>query len=193
MTKSKIKYGDWANDDLLLVETILRYVRNGEAINDACKEVEEKLNYTRTFTTLKHRWFTVLKKQYEHAFNLALKEGKKKKKKRYRQSQSVNPDEVGINDVLKVVKAYSERVSKEDEDRKRNEELAKENQAIKDKLNRISEELNVISDLLEYEKAKNNDLIKTIQTLNSIGFNLDESNRKKFKVDKQGVVEVPTR
>jgi len=193
MTKSKIKYGDWENDDLLLAETVLRYVRNGDVINDACKEVEEKLNYTRTFTTLKHRWFTVLKQQYEHAFNLALKEGKKKKKKRYRQSQNPNPDEIGINDVLKVVKAYSEKVSREDEDRKRNEELKKENQAIKNKLNKINEELEVISDLLQHEKAKNNDLIKTIQTLKSIGFNLDTDSGKRYKVDKQGVVEVPAR
>jgi RsfA family transcription factor len=193
MTKSKIKYGDWENDDLLLVETILRYVRNGEAINDACKEVEEKLGYTRTFTTLKHRWFTVLKKDYEHAFNLASREGKKKKKKRYRQSQSVNPDEVGINDVLKIVKAYSEKVDREENERVKNEELKKENEAIKNRLNKIKSEMDMISDLLEYEKAKNNDLIKTIQTLNSIGFNLDENNRKKFKVDKQGVVEVPAR
>lgn len=193
MTKSKIKYGDWENDDLLLVETILRYVRNGEAINDACKEVEEKLNYTRTFTTLKHRWFTVLKQQYESAFNSALKEGKKKKKKRYRQSQNFNPNELGIIEALNVVKAYSEQVAKEKEERLKAEELQKENQAIKDKLNRISEEMDVISDLLEHEKAKNNDLIKTIQTLNSIGFNLDDANRKKYKVDKQGVVQVPAR
>ena len=189
MTKSKIKYGDWANDDLLLVETILRYVRNGDAINDACKEVEEKLNYTRTFTTLKHRWFTVLKPQYENAFNSAFKEGKKKRKKRYRQTRNVSSDELGIIEALNVVKAYSEQVAKEKEERLKAEELKKENQAIKDKLNRISEELDMISDLLEHEKAKNNDLIKTIQTLNSIGFNLDD--RKKYKVNKQGVVEVP--
>ena len=189
MTKSKIKYGDWANDDLLLVETILRYVRNGDAINDACKEVEEKLNYTRTFTTLKHRWFTVLKPQYENAFNSAFKEGKKKRKKRYRQTRNVSSDELGIIEALNIVKAYSEQVAKEKEERLKAEELKKENQAIKDKLNRISEELDMISDLLEHEKAKNNDLIKTIQTLNSIGFNLDD--RKKYKVNKQGVVEVP--
>lgn len=192
MTNSKIKYGDWENDDLLLAETVLRYVRNGGVINDACKEVEEKLNYTRTFTTLKHRWFTVLKKQYEHAFNLALKEGKKKKKKRYRQSQNVNTNELGIIEALNVVKAYSEQIAKDKEERLKAEELKKENQAIKEKLNKINEEMEMITDMLNHERAKNNDLIKTIQTLNSIGFNLDDS-RKKYSVDKQGVVEVPTR
>ncbi|AZU99045.1 putative RsfA family transcriptional regulator [Bacillus phage pW4] len=192
MTNSKIKYGDWENDDLLLAETVLRYVRNGGVINDACKEVEEKLNYTRTFTTLKHRWFTVLKKQYEHAFNLALKEGKKKKKKRYRQSQNVNTNELGIIEALNVVKAYSEQIAKDKEERLKAEELKKENQAIKEKLNKINEEMEMITDMLKHERAKNNDLIKTIQTLNSIGFNLDDS-RKKYSVDKQGVVEVPTR
>lgn len=190
---SKIKYGNWENDDLLLAETILRYVRNGEAINDACKEVEEELGYTRTFTTLKHRWFTVLKSQYEDAFNSAMREGKKKKKKRFRQSQNVNPNEVGIKDVLEIVKAYSEKVDKEESEKSKAEELRRENEAIKNRLNKIKEEMDIVSDLLEYEKAKNNDLIKTIQTLNSIGFNLDENNRKKFKVDKQGVVEVPAR
>ncbi|QQO38712.1 transcriptional regulator [Bacillus phage BCPST] len=192
MTNSKIKYGDWENDDLLLAETVLRYVRNGGVINDACKEVEEKLNYTRTFTTLKHRWFTVLKKQYEHAFNLALKEGKKKKKKRYRRSQNINADELGIIEALNVVKAYSEQIAKDKDERLKAEELKKENQAIKEKLNKINEEMEMITDMLNHERAKNNDLIKTIQTLNSIGFNLDDS-RKKYSVDKQGVVEVPTR
>ncbi|AKQ08312.1 transcriptional regulator [Bacillus phage PBC4] len=192
MTNSKIKYGDWENDDLLLAETVLRYVRNGGVINDACKEVEEKLNYTRTFTTLKHRWFTVLKKQYEHAFNLALKEGKKKKKKRYRRSQNINADELGIIEALNVVKAYSEQIAKDKDERLKAEELKKENQAIKEKLNKINEEMEMITDMLKHERAKNNDLIKTIQTLNSIGFNLDDS-RKKYSVDKQGVVEVPTR
>lgn len=65
----------WTEDeDILLAETILRYIRQGKTQLDAFQEVAEKL--TRTPAACGFRWNSTIRKQYTDAINLARNERK---------------------------------------------------------------------------------------------------------------------
>jgi len=65
----------WAEDeDILLAETILRYIRQGKTQLDAFKEVAK--NLSRTPAACGFRWNSTIRKQYTDAINQAKKERK---------------------------------------------------------------------------------------------------------------------
>ncbi|SHN14911.1 RsfA family transcriptional regulator [Gracilibacillus kekensis] len=66
----------WTNDeDILLAETVLRYIREGQTQLEAFKEVGGRLS--RTSAACGFRWNATLRKQYEEAIQLAKRNRKK--------------------------------------------------------------------------------------------------------------------
>ncbi|MFD1736699.1 RsfA family transcriptional regulator [Bacillus salitolerans] len=75
----KVRSDAWSHeDDLLLAETVLRYVREGGTQLQAFEEVGDKLN--RTSAACGFRWNAEVRKQYEQAMQIAKKQRKERKR-----------------------------------------------------------------------------------------------------------------
>ena len=75
----KVRQDAWSHEeDLLLAETVLRYVRDGGTQLGAFDEVGDKLN--RTSAACGFRWNAEVRKKYEHAVSIAKKQRKEKKR-----------------------------------------------------------------------------------------------------------------
>lgn len=69
----------WTKDeDMMLAETVLRYIREGKTQLEAFKEVANKLS--RTSAACGFRWNATIRKQYQSAIQLAKEERKDKSK-----------------------------------------------------------------------------------------------------------------
>lgn len=67
---NKTRQDAWTKDeDIVLAETVLRYIREGRTQLEAFKEVAEKLK--RTSAACGFRWNASLRKRYQHAIHLA--------------------------------------------------------------------------------------------------------------------------
>lgn len=75
----KVRQDAWSHqDDLLLAETVLRYIRDGGTQLAAFEEVGDKLN--RTSAACGFRWNAEVRKKYEHAVAIAKKQRKERKR-----------------------------------------------------------------------------------------------------------------
>lgn len=75
----KVRQDAWSHeDDLLLAETVLRYIREGGTQLAAFEEVGDKLN--RTSAACGFRWNAEVRKKYEQAISIAKKQRKEKKR-----------------------------------------------------------------------------------------------------------------
>lgn len=75
----KIRQDAWSHDDdLLLAETVLRYIREGGTQLAAFDEVGDKLN--RTSAACGFRWNAEVRKRYNEAISLAKKQRKERKR-----------------------------------------------------------------------------------------------------------------
>lgn len=91
----KVRQDAWSHeDDLLLAETVLRYIRDGGTQLAAFEEVGDKLN--RTSAACGFRWNAEVRKRYEPAVAIAKKQRKERKRaldklKKDESSESKNP------------------------------------------------------------------------------------------------------
>ncbi|MBM7701411.1 RsfA family transcriptional regulator [Metabacillus iocasae] len=75
----KVRQDAWTHeDDVLLAETVLSYIRDGFTQLAAFDEVGDKLN--RTSAACGFRWNAEVRKNYNHAISLAKKERKERKR-----------------------------------------------------------------------------------------------------------------
>jgi prespore-specific regulator len=75
----KVRSDAWTHeDDLLLAETVLRYIREGGTQLQAFEEVGDKLN--RTSAACGFRWNAEIRQQYEQAIQIAKKQRKERKR-----------------------------------------------------------------------------------------------------------------
>ena len=85
----KVRQDAWSHeDDLLLAETVLRYIREGGTQLAAFEEVGDKLN--RTSAACGFRWNAEVRKTYEQAVSIA----KRQRKERKRALERVNHSSV---------------------------------------------------------------------------------------------------
>src|SRR5690606_33309457 len=112
----KVRQDAWSHeDDLLLAETVLRYIREGGTQLAAFDEVGDKLN--RTSAACGFRWNAEVRNNYEQAIAIA----KKQRKERKRALDRMNKDTVTIEEpviketVVENIPAqlYAEEVSAE--------------------------------------------------------------------------------
>ncbi|MFT4412754.1 RsfA family transcriptional regulator [Fredinandcohnia humi] len=88
----KVRQDAWSHeDDLLLAETVLRYIREGGTQLAAFDEVGDKLN--RTSAACGFRWNAEVRNNYEQAIAIA----KKQRKERKRALERMNKDNVIVS------------------------------------------------------------------------------------------------
>lgn len=194
------------DDDLMLAEMVLRHVRSGHTILDACREMEEQSNGKRTATASKYRWFTKLKLQYASAYELAKQDGKKIrnfKKKRVNQGERLEDivenvlnteqeREISVDDILVLVKQFKKQEEKKADNesellkvKREIDKLKKENSALKDENKELKHSLkNVDTDYKQLKGAL--DVLKGL----GVAINTPEPTQgSKYIVNKDGIVE----
>jgi len=191
------------DDDLLLVETVLRHVRNGGAAIDGCREFAEKTGDNRSVDAVKFRFHTQLKKQHATAYNIAKEQGKQIKAERRKyttQSERFeelldkhigkeDEDDIDIEDVYILLKRYmKQEPKKSNEDYNKmerlNRELLEQVNDLRDSNKKLSEAFNEIEH--DYKNIK-----QAIGVLKTAGLTIDippPTNTKKYKVDANGLV-----
>lgn len=190
------------DDDLMLVEMVLRHVRSGGAAIDGCREFAEKTGDGRSVDAVKFRFHTQLKKQHQTAYNIAKEQGKKvkaEKRKYVTQSERFeelldkhigkdDEDEIEIDDVYILLKRYMKQEPKKNDEveylRKENERLNEYVMTLQDGNTKLSEAFDEIEH--DYKAIK-----QAIAVLKTAGLHIDlpaPTNTKKYKVDANGLV-----
>lgn len=187
------------DDDIKLVEAILRNVRKGGSAIEGCREFAESTNGVRSVDSSKFRFHTQLKEKYAEAYKLAKAEGKKSKpnKRKYipqteRMEKVMNElinneeAEVEIDDVMVLLKRYMKQTPKHDP--KQEAELLKlreENKKLKESNIKLNKAFNEIEH--DYKEIK-----QALSILKKAGLMFDvppPTSTVKYRVDKNGLVE----
>ncbi|MEH7384103.1 RsfA family transcriptional regulator [Bacillus sp. JJ1521] len=99
----KVRQDAWSHeDDLLLAETVLRYIREGGTQLAAFDEVGDKLN--RTSAACGFRWNAEVRNNYEQAVTIA----KKQRKERKRALERMNKENVITNETPVIKETFVE-------------------------------------------------------------------------------------
>ncbi|MFC4320900.1 RsfA family transcriptional regulator [Litchfieldia salsa] len=86
----KVRQDAWSHeDDLLLAETVLRYIREGGTQLGAFEEVGDRLN--RTSAACGFRWNAEVRKNYDQAISIAKRQRKERKRALDRVKKEHNP------------------------------------------------------------------------------------------------------
>lgn len=153
----------WTKDeDIILAETVLRYIREGRTQLEAFNEVAKKLS--RTSAACGFRWNATIRKQYESAIQFAKEERKQGGHSNGWQVSAPNRDieKDPIDTAILLLKNMklnaSEQCSKTKEDYKSAvQQLEKENKYLKEQLSRYDEAWMEMEKLWNWVKKKNND------------------------------------
>jgi chromosome segregation ATPase len=197
------------DDDVKLAEVVLRRVREGDSVIDACREFEDITNGRRTASASKFRWHTRLKDKYSGAYNIAKDDGKKvrdyKRRKvnqgeRYQDivenilEKNMNRD-ITLDDILVVVKHYKKQEEEKgdiyDKYEKDTDKLRRENNKLKKELDKTVDKLtDTKSALLEID-GQYKKLMDALKVLKEAGIavNVPEPENIKYLVNKDGTVE----
>lgn len=158
----KVRHDAWSHeDDLLLAETVLRFIREGSTQTAAFEEVGEKLN--RTAAACGFRWNSELRKQYIQAIELAKKRRKEKKRalnqlakeEASQHKQPLNSNtlskEITLSDCISFLQSMLEENNQfetlHDENlslKEQNEKLLKENEQLEKKYDKLRNTQHVI-------------------------------------------------
>lgn len=118
-------------EDDLLAETVLQYIKNGNTQLEAFKEVAGKL--ARTPAACGFRWNATIRKQYESAIQYAKEERKKVSSQALRALQASNdPEKNAIESAIQLLEQFRSKVPEEinEEQEKMIEQLKEENQKL---------------------------------------------------------------
>ena len=211
MTKQNPLQGElWTeDDDIQLAECVLRRVREGDSVVDACREFEEKTNGRRTAQASKFRWHTKLRDRYSAAYELAKQEGQRtrdlKRRKvnqgeRYKDIMETVFDsdpnrEIIVDDILVLVKKYKEQEeakgSFQEQYEKETNKLRRENEKVKKQLNNTEDELEKTKEALVYINNQYNKLLNALKVLKEAGIqiNIPEPDDFNYVINKDGTVE----
>jgi len=154
----------WTKDeDLLLAEIVLRYIREGRTQLEAFKEVAKQLS--RTSAACGFRWNATIRKQYQHAIEFA-----KAARKENNQSDLLNPLELDNSDekdpidtailLLKKIKftTSDQETIIQNQEKKEIQQLEEENKYLKEQLVRFDNAWEEMGKLWRWVKEKNNKL-----------------------------------
>jgi prespore-specific regulator len=204
----KTRQDAWTHeDDLLLAETVLRYIREGGTQLEAFEEVGDKLN--RTAAACGFRWNAEVRKNFEQAINMAKKQRKERKRALERLKKEMKPSEknkqpepaqpallpapsvsINIDDCirfltnLKLETNQSETFKAENELLKQeNENLLMKNKELELKLQKLSEQQATMQE--DYQTlVKIMDRARRLVLLED-----DETQSPVFRMDKNGNLE----
>lgn len=197
------------DDDLVLAETVLRRVREGDSVIDACREFEEKTKGKRTASASKFRWHTRLKNQYAGAYEIAKADGKKAREfarrkvnqgERYQDIlenvlEKDNEREIVLDDILVLVKQYKKQEEDKAENRdkfeKETDKLRREIEKLKKELKDTTEQNKQMKEALIEVDGNYRKLLNALRVFKEAGIqvNMPEPDDLKYMVNKDGTVE----
>ncbi|MRG85506.1 RsfA family transcriptional regulator [Salinibacillus xinjiangensis] len=143
----------WTEDeDILLAETVLRYIREGKTQLEAFEEVAKQLS--RTSAACGFRWNATVRKQYDKAIQLAKEERRNKDKQKPKvveeeNKQSKEPFEFDeAIDLLKRIKeTYETSSASSNVVDERIQQISLENEVLKKKIEKYERALEEIKDI----------------------------------------------
>ncbi|MEM5838859.1 MULTISPECIES: hypothetical protein [Bacillus] len=197
------------DDDIQLAETVLRRVRQGDSVIDACREFEEATRGRRTSSASKFRWHTRLKERYAGAYELAKREGKKTrdyKRRKVNQGERYqdllenvldkdNEREITVDDILILVKKYKEqsedKVNEYERYEKETDKLRREIEKLKKELKDERSEKKQMKEALIEVNSNYKKLLDALKVLKEAGIqiNIPEPESFEYIVNKDGTVE----
>lgn len=131
----------WSKDeDIILAETVLRYIREGRTQLEAFKEVAKKLS--RTSAACGFRWNATIRKQYQDEILTAKEERKKGSRQEiWEWNESLGMEKDSIEAAINLLEKMKKDVSEEKNDREKQQEnmiayLKNENERLKQELTR---------------------------------------------------------
>lgn len=148
----------WTNDeDLLLAETVIRYIREGRTQLEAFKEVAKKLS--RTSAACGFRWNATIRKQYYKAIESAKalrKQGNQSRDLRVKDMREGSDNDPIDKAILLLKKMKSNHINQDESFVKSQtmKDLQKENERLKTQLKRYDDAWQEISVLWNWVKEE---------------------------------------
>ncbi len=136
------------DEDILLAETVLRYIREGRTQLEAFKEVGRKLS--RTSAACGFRWNATLRKQYEEAIQIAKKNRKKitLDTNNYPPTDNLKAEQPNINEVIQTLERLQHFYQQIDH-REELRSLLEENKKLKNELHVYREFVHTVHQAIE--------------------------------------------
>lgn len=139
---NKRRQDSWTSDeDRLLIETVLTYIREGKTQLEAFKAVGEKLS--RTAAACGFRWNKMLRQQYAEEIEAAKKESHKQKTKERKHANETARQQPAdsIEHAIAILREYKERKANPEIEHLERKigQLEEENRRLKELLNRYNE------------------------------------------------------
>lgn len=158
----KTREDAWTEEeDSLLVNTVLQFIRDGKTQLNAFEQVGEKLN--RTSAACGYRWNAELRKQYKEEIEMAKKERNEKKRhsRPHSLQRSIPVQNLSIDDCISFLQSFQET-------NKDIKLLQNENEHLKNQYQEL--------------KNKNKELIKRLETLSK--------NQKRIEEEYKMIVQI---
>ncbi|ENH98340.1 prespore-specific transcriptional regulator rsfA [Gracilibacillus halophilus YIM-C55.5] len=140
----------WTKDeDILLAETVLRYIREGKTQLEAFKEVGDELS--RTPAACGFRWNAALRKNYEDAIQMA-KTNRKKEQTQWYVMETEHLEEFDNQEIIQLLQKLQSYYAQVD-DQTQLEVLRTENRKLKQYMEQMDSYLSKIEVYIEQAKA----------------------------------------
>mgnify|MGYP001176800591 FL=1 len=154
---SKRRQDSWTSDeDQLLTETVLQYIRDGKTQLEAFKVVGEKLS--RTAAACGFRWNKTLRHQYAESIELAKKRFKERQQSHQEKNFELNEHNESPNSIEKAISVLLEYKEQKEQQpmlqslQEKLGQLEEENRHLKALLNRYDEAWREINNIWHWTK-----------------------------------------
>lgn len=149
----------WSNDeDVILADTVLRYIREGKTQLEAFKDVANQLS--RTSAACGFRWNATIRKNYQDVVNAAKEERKNRthNSTQYVKSDSLENDHETIETAILLLENMKSTYSKENSIQQKEREIAvkkleEENNQLKTAIDRYDEAWKEMGNLWSWVKS----------------------------------------
>jgi prespore-specific regulator len=200
-----VRQDAWTQDeDLLLAEVVLKYIREGGTQLSAFEEVGRKL--TRTSAACGFRWNSFVRKQYKEGIELAKKQRKELKKEgafskvptdetpAFSQEDNQRQQEASItlSDVIKYLRSYEEAEDEQGSLKDQNARLQDKLVSLEEENNRLMKEKEEVEHQLDLVKEDYKALIGIMDRARKMMMLQDEDpkvRQVKFQMDRNGNLE----
>lgn len=199
-----VRQDAWTQDeDLLLAEVVLKYIREGGTQLSAFEEVGRKLS--RTSAACGFRWNSFVRKQYKQGIELAKKQRKEMKKDgglpkpqmmenpSINEENSLNPDEqLTLSDVIAYLRRYEQSEDTQGTLKDQNDRLKERLSSLEDENNRLRKEKKEIEKQLDLVKEDYKALIGIMDRARKMMMLQEEDTKNrqvKFQIERNGNLE----
>lgn len=213
----KVRQDAWSHeDDLLLAETVLRYIREGGTQLGAFEEVGDKLN--RTSAACGFRWNAEVRKRYEQAIAIAKKQRKERKRaleKALKQTapskqietetsqhpnknqsaltnslQSTSTQSISLDDCILFLTTLKQQDQKSVRFEIENQQLKKENEKLRQENKELEKKLEKLTEQQTIVQEDYQALVKIMDRARKLVlFEENDLKSPTFKMDKNGNLE----